>query len=308
MADSFSDAAGDGTNDGTNDVGGPSGGCFNCGDEGHNKVDCPNPRQFHCSQEGHMAKDCPARESIVCRNCGQMDEAWAELESAIAERDLDDVKEALAKYSKACPEMTYVEFQQALIDKEMSLYLIAMERPLAATHTNMDLQAGWPANREELLDRLQDAGDIVETGIPRCSKCKEMGHVRKHCQVEHVEEPGNRLEIKCYNCDGVGHRMRDCPIPRASKMTCRNCGLEGHKAAELGHFARDCPQRSGNKRSCYKCGSLEHLARACEAQPQAEAQPIEELEEFGSNMDAEEDGGDCILASPGLPLCSAAES
>ena len=129
--------------------------------------------------------------------------------------------------------MTYLEFQEALISQHMELYLIALERPLLPSYTNMDLQGnlykkytvsfrfsdkpsrpreteGWPADREELLDRLQDAGEVVETGIPQCSNCKEIGHTKKHCQAEVIENSTSRPEIKCINCDCVGHRMRDC--------------------------------------------------------------------------------------------------
>jgi hypothetical protein len=49
-------------------------------------------------------------------------------------------------------------------------------------------------------------------------------------------------EVKCYNCDQTGHRVRDCkslticvhnarltkipgPIPRVDKFACKNCGF-----------------------------------------------------------------------------------
>jgi Fe2+ or Zn2+ uptake regulation protein len=33
-----------------------------------------------------------------------------------------------------------------------------------------------------------------------------------------------RPEVKCFNCNGTGHRVRDCPEPRHDKFACRNCG------------------------------------------------------------------------------------
>lgn len=116
---------------------------------------------------------------------------------------MDDVKAAVEKYSKACPEMTYLQLQEGILDSGLSLFLIAKERPLLPTYTNMDLQGnlnkkysisyrfsdkpqrpieaeGWPETREDLLSRLNDAGIVVDSPVPYCTKCGEMGHVRKH--------------------------------------------------------------------------------------------------------------------------------
>lgn len=165
---------------------------------------------------------------------------------AIKERDLDDVKDAIEKYSKACPEMTYLQLQEGIFDSGLSLYLIAMERALLPTYTNMDLQGnlnkkysisyrfsdkpqrpkeaeGWPETREEILSRLNDAGAVVENHVPYCSKCSSMGHTKKYCSEESMGE-SERPVIMCYNCNETGHRIRDCPQPRATKGGCRNCG------------------------------------------------------------------------------------
>lgn len=50
----------------------------------------------------------------------------------------------------------------------------------------------------------------------------EIGHIAKNCKQERTE--AERTEIKCSNCEAVGHRVRDCPEPRRSKHGCRNCG------------------------------------------------------------------------------------
>lgn len=50
----------------------------------------------------------------------------------------------------------------------------------------------------------------------------EVGHIRKNCKQERVEN--DRVEIKCSNCDEVGHRVRDCKVKRKYKRGCRNCG------------------------------------------------------------------------------------
>ena len=160
------------------------------------------------------------------------DDAWTELVAAIKAVDLDDVKEAIEKYAKACPEMTFQQLQEGLFDSGTDLFLIAKERTLLPTYTNMDLQGnlnkkysisyrfsdqpqrpneaeGWPADREEILSRLGDAGIVVEQSVPYCSNCNEMGHVRKHCKEESTRE-GERPSIMCYNCNETGHRVRDC--------------------------------------------------------------------------------------------------
>ncbi|KAG8831956.1 hypothetical protein FRC20_008031, partial [Serendipita sp. 405] len=45
--------------------------------------------------------------------------------------------------------------------------------------------------------------------------------------------------IKCYHCDGMGHRARDCPTKPPA--TCWNCG-------EPGHQAFSCPKPSTGRR------------------------------------------------------------
>lgn len=213
---------------------------------GHSRAKCKNPRTIDRS---HVADTTP-------------DDAWNELEQAIKERDMDDAKAAIEKYSKACPDMTYVQLQEGIFDQGLNLFLIAKERELLPTYTNMDLQGNlnkkysisyrfsdqpqrpkeadaWPSTREEILSRLDNAGIVVEQSVPYCTNCQEMGHIRKHCKVE--QDSNERPTIMCYNCNETGHRVRDCkldpstilpitdkvsigPQPRSARNTCRNCG------------------------------------------------------------------------------------
>lgn len=59
----------------------------------------------------------------------------------------------------------------------------------------------------------------------------ELGHIRKNCP----EDPNEieRPEIKCFLCDSVGHRMRDCTEERVDKFACKNCRKSGHSAKEV---------------------------------------------------------------------------
>lgn len=160
------------------------------------------------------------------------DDAWVLILRAAKERDIDDVKEAIQTYVKATPEATYVELERAFRAHDVGIWLIAIEKTLAVTLTNMDLQGNlgkkytvtyrfqwnpprprdreaWPKDVDENLERLADAGEVVDGGLPKCSNCDEVGHIAKSCPQERAERP-NPFEIVCFNCSEVGHRVRDC--------------------------------------------------------------------------------------------------
>lgn len=77
----------------------------------------------------------------------------------------------------------------------------------------------------------------------------------------------------------MGHFSNDCP--NAPKMTCRNCGEEGHKSAEcdkprdpstitcrncdeVGHFSKECPKpRDWSRVKCPICEEMGHGPRRC---------------------------------------------
>lgn len=191
------------------------------------------------------------------------EDAWNKLKQAAKERDLDDVKEALQEYVKALGGTpTFKDIQQGLIDEGVNLWFIGIERQLLGAFTNMDLQGntgktytisyrfsekptrprdregGWPESKEVILDRLDDAGDTVDSGQQRCFNCNEWGHGSKNCPQPKAEkaEEGSL----CNNCKEPGHRLRDCeriapspitcfansltgPKPRVDRFACRNC-------------------------------------------------------------------------------------
>jgi len=151
---------------------------------------------------------------------------------ASEERDLDDFKEALQKYLKATPDVTYVQLETAFRIQGFKFYYIALEKEIQETFSNMDLQGNlgkkysvslrktdkhqrpkekelWPSSLEENLARLADAGEPVNRGIPKCNNCDQLGHMSRSCPEEKVEHT-DRAEVKCYNCEQVGHRVRDC--------------------------------------------------------------------------------------------------
>lgn len=215
---------------------------------GHIKAKCENPRRI---DRDHIA-DMPA------------DQAWAKIKSAVSERDVDDANEAIQQYIKAVDgAVTYKELQESFIREGINLWLIGIERPLIDVYTNMDIQGntgkkytisyrfserpsrprerdGWPGDRQELLVRLDNAGDAVDGGISKCLRCKELGHISKYCSAERVENEDAPKKI-CYNCGSEEHRVRDCkslaihsyfelllillgPEPRVDRFACKNCG------------------------------------------------------------------------------------
>lgn len=111
---------------------------------------------------------------------------------------MEDVKDAVEKYVKACPEITYAQLEHAFRSQNVGVYLICIEKELATTYTNMDLQGNlkkkytvtwhfspkaprpkdvdyWPQSAEENQERLQDCGIPVDCLMPKCSNCNEVG-------------------------------------------------------------------------------------------------------------------------------------
>jgi hypothetical protein len=152
---------------------------------GHPAFECKNPRSMKVVYAN--VEDAPAEKS------------WEEMKVASNERDLDVFKEAFRKYLKATPDATYVQLEKAFRDQGFTIFMIATEKELAVTYTNMDLQGnldkqysvsyrlsqhhqrpkekdGWPATPEENLTRLENAGEPVDRGVPKCRNCEQLGH------------------------------------------------------------------------------------------------------------------------------------
>ncbi|KAL8973643.1 MAG: hypothetical protein Q9197_002116 [Variospora fuerteventurae] len=238
-----------------------------------------------------------------------VEEAWANVvrtaKEAVETRDLDDFRDAIRVYQKAVKEITYEEIERSFRVNGIEIYLIATEPKdgeVLDTNTLVNLAGKrdckykvgyffkktprtakmaevWPSSEEENLERLKDAGVPYERGVPKCLRCKEMGHTGRDCKQERQEF--SEVTMKCFNCDEEGHRARDCKAVRVDRFACRNCKQSGHNAAEcpeprsaegveckrcqeVGHFAKDCPNNPGGSRACRNCGEEGHMAKECE--------------------------------------------
>ncbi|KAI8633739.1 hypothetical protein F5Y19DRAFT_251126 [Xylariaceae sp. FL1651] len=177
---------------------------------------CKNPRKVDRSNIEEVAAEL----------------AWTKICEATRSGDMDDVKDAVQQYVKACPDTTYPELESAFRTQGIGLYLIATEKPsMLPTMTNMDFQGNldkkykvnyrfdpraarprerefWPADAKENMARLGDAGEVVDRGLAKCTNCSELGHIWKNCPQEKMEK--ERVVIMCFNCNEPGHRIRDC--------------------------------------------------------------------------------------------------
>jgi len=159
------------------------------------------------------------------------DTAWKRMLEAIADRDTFDFKEAALCYLKATPGTTFADLNQALINKQLRGYLIAIEGDAGELYTLMDAQGNlgktyqvtfrfspgpqraseaeaFPNSPEENAERLKDAGISISCLMDKCSNCNELGHTRKRCDQEKAES--TRAKVTCVNCEQDGHRSRDC--------------------------------------------------------------------------------------------------
>ncbi|KAI2625824.1 hypothetical protein GGR54DRAFT_516185 [Hypoxylon sp. NC1633] len=195
---------------------------------------------------GHMAAQCKAARKIDRSNVRltTSEHAWAKIMQGAEDKDIDMVKEGVQEYVKAEDTVTYIHLEQAFRAQEIKLYLIAVENPmLLPTHTHMDLQGNldktyrvhyrwsdkplrpreaqyWPKSPEDNMERLADAGETIDRGLPKCTNCGELGHISKRCAQEKVEK--ERPTISCYNCGMPGHRVRDCEYSTQISSSSRN--------------------------------------------------------------------------------------
>lgn len=166
------------------------------GDQAGERPPRPPPVCRNCQETGHEAFACELPRKLNRDHIPDMsaEQAWNLILQACQERDLDDLKEAVEIYVKACPDTTYQELEKSFRESSMEIYIIALEKELAPTYTNMDFQGNldrtysvtwrwspkpmrpkeiqtWPKSPAENFERLGNAGEPTDRGIPRCNNC-----------------------------------------------------------------------------------------------------------------------------------------
>lgn len=209
----------------------------------------------------------------------ESEEAWRKLIDAAKEKDLDKFRLSLRAYARSIIDVfDLAAVEQALREDGLEVYLIGLKQVLEPNQTIVDivgnpgrefvlsvqlsakprrkaLKDNWPENQEENLARLKSAGYVQDRGVPLCSNCNELGHIKKHCKQEIIAKEKVAPDIQCVYCQEIGHRARDCPKERVSLTACKNCKQEGHNA-------KDCPEpKSAENVTCRKCDKMGHFSR-----------------------------------------------
>lgn len=184
-----------------------TGTCNACGVEGHSARSCPtNPMVCKlCKQEGHKALECDQRRAVDWSDIPELssEDAWAALIDAANAKDLDIFRLGLKAYARAADDQfSLPDVESALRSDGIEIYLIALKQEIAPNQTIVDLignakrefvlsiqlapkprrakmAQGWPESPEQNLERLASAGFVQDCGVPMCSNCGELGHIKK---------------------------------------------------------------------------------------------------------------------------------
>lgn len=188
--------------------------CNACGVEGHAARNCPtNPMKCKlCDKEGHKALECKERRMVNWTGVPELEaeEAWAKLIDAAKEKDLDGFRTCLRAYARSTvDDFSLPDVEAALREDGLPVFLIAKQQEIPVNMTVVDLignperefvltiqlsekprraklAQGWPENSEKNFERLASAGFVEDRGVPLCSNCGELGHIKKVSSVSHT--------------------------------------------------------------------------------------------------------------------------
>ncbi|KAI1313862.1 hypothetical protein EDD11_002433 [Mortierella claussenii] len=259
------------------------------------------------AHNGSHSEGPPTAPHVPLEQIAALEEVWLSFVEADRTRDLDEVKPALAHLCEAFKGQTWPELETKLREENCNTYLVASEDTVSFGYTLVNLRGepnqqfrvipsfikpgtlkkgrlsiGMASSYEENRKRLEKAGVVRPSGIPRCHNCKQDGHIASACPEEKREPERSEYFGKCYNCSSDSHRTRNCPEPRKI-VTCKNCNKEGHMARdcteppapivcnrcnEEGHTSRECEQPRMDI-TCNRCNQPGHIARSC-TEPRAD--------------------------------------
>lgn len=222
-------------------------------DTGHKAIDCENKRVLDFGSVPNMSAD----------------EAWEKMRDAEEQGDSQTVRQCFFAYCKAITADTnadgidLVDLEEGFRKDQRITHIIGTEpldlrkdqvivgfdgTPGKTYVVDIVLRAkdSRPKRRlfakrmaetnEDNLERLKDAGMIQSRGVPLCSNCLELGHVKKHCKEEKAQvQEGSR----CANCGEASHRLRDCKAERVSEEAKKAASAECRRCNE-GKFGSSC--------------------------------------------------------------------
>jgi len=177
-----------------------------------------------------------------------------------------------------------------LDDSEKRYIVLGQSKPFRTQEKNMveklntflaKNEAPEKKNIEEELDVVEQVNEqenefgfsnryFISNPTQTCRRCKRPGHFERWCPEEAVERcvfcvgvhsTEDCPQMVCFNCYGMGHRARECVLPRS--QNCYRCGKRGHKSAECGMIIlkdtyKDKRDAYGVIR-CYRCHDLGHI-------------------------------------------------
>ncbi|KAH9859288.1 hypothetical protein J1614_012175 [Plenodomus biglobosus] len=124
--------------------------------------------------------------------------------------------------------------------------------------------------------------------ILKCTKCDEIGHLRKDC-------PTPDLNTVCHNCHEIGHQVKDCNQPLPSCDICggrkhsdpSNCRGPCFNCHKPGHQKADCTERPRKrKRGCFNCGKPGHKMTECSLPAKDDDKPAQPFDFPDKNAQA----------------------